>query len=542
MKQGIRVYLYLFIIISFHLLISSWRFSFSPFGSHVDGFWYHKIARNFAEGKGFVESSVLYFNPEPSSIVHPVSAMWNPLSYVLLGNSYKILGISTLTARIPALIFDGIIAVLIFWFCVKIYQDLEISLLSSLIFSTHKFVLASRSIGGAPESFHLFFVTLFCLSLGIAWTKSSFFYYSSFFAGLAYLTRNESLWSILVIILIFMLKRRASEIDTEKPSWRILALSITVFLLVMMPWEIRNWIVYGSQANQAKYSLLFAREYYDIWSSGKNPEGLWWFIQEYFALGFKQIFIQKFQSLYYKLDTCMQFLTWPLVLFLFVGIAKNFKEKKYWPAYAYFSITYISMGLLNSLGQGGGWHAPGALLAFIIPIVVSGCYYFGELVAQRKRTVKIIGLLLSIFIFLYHLGDNYKQYRILQKNNFKIGSESYSLEIEKYLRSSTKNNKNLTPQQDNLTVMTHQPVILNFYTNIPAVQIPTNDSLEEVMRVAKKYHCNYLILTGILPSIFAKLYMEQEKIEGLKLVFEKTIPNIGIEGSGDRIKIYKIEL
>jgi len=398
-----------------------------------------------------------------------------------------------------------------------------------------------RVAGGAPETFTLFFVTLACISLGFAFNNFNLFYWAGLWTGLAYLARNESLWGVIVLIGIFIYCRRNYSVETnERPSWNILWGSLLIFLVVISPWEIRNHLIYGKAVNAIKYSLVFGRDYYNGWSCSHAQNSLWAAIRYQWGIGFKKLLVMYLQSYYYKIDTCVQIYSWPIVSLLLLGIARNFRQREYWPVYGYFIVTYPLMSFFQATGQGAGWHTPGTLLALIIPLALSGAYFFGSLVTKNPRHAKRIGWALCMLVFLYHLGDNYKQYRLFEKVGFKNGTETYAKDIQNYF-NEVQALQPAANAQNPIVVMTHNPQFINFYTDIPTVQVPLDESIETIWSVIRKYHCNYLVLSGNIPSIFAKLYQGTEQIPGFHLVYEKIIPNIGLEQSGDRVKIFAIQ-
>jgi hypothetical protein len=377
----------------------------------------------------------------------------------------------------------------------------------------------------------MLFVTLFCLSLGAAFKKDRYFYLSAFLIALAYLTRNESVWGIPVLILVFLYRRRTG--GEERPSWKVLGGSGLLFAAAVAPWEIRNRIVYGASAGWAKYSLLFARDYYDLWSCSLKPNGLAWFIGHYLDLGLAKILVIKLQSYYYKLDTTVQILSWPVVALTLSGLARNLRERAYWPAYAYAAVTYLTMGFLNSMGQGAGWHAPGTLLAFAVPLAVSGGYHFGSSVTSDQKKARLIGLALGVCLLCYQVGDSYKQYRLLSKIGFRDQHREYSMKVAEYFKG----------KPGDAVILTHNPQYIHFYTGIPTVQIPTNEPLENVEAVMRKYRVTHLVLCGSIPPVFAKLYEGTEALPGYRLVADPVVPDgIQIEGAGARVKIFEINL
>ncbi|MFN3966708.1 MAG: ArnT family glycosyltransferase, partial [Endomicrobiia bacterium] len=301
----------------FYLLISFLYFRISDI-AHVDGFWYLKLAENIAKGNGLIENVTLYFYPKLpilKKFPHPIGVYWNPLNSIILSGIYKIFGISEFTSRLGVLIIDALVLIFIYWLCIKLYPENKwIAFFSSMIFILHPFILGMRGLSGMPESYDLFFITLFCYFLYKSITVSEkYFLFSGLFGGLAYLSRNEGIWTLPTMIVTFLLVKYAIK-NNQKIHWKFLLVGIIIFLITISPWEIRNRILFGNQANIMKKNLLFTTEYFDLWRYGKVFS-----FKEYISSGFTNLVLRRIASFYYKSITFMDMLTWPLGLFLLWG-------------------------------------------------------------------------------------------------------------------------------------------------------------------------------------------------------------------------------
>ena len=511
------------------IFIYSFRISFTPkFAGHHDNYWYLQVAKNFAQGKGLVDNTITFFYPQFDQIPHTIGDFWNPLGIIISGYIFKIFGFSDFVNKAQTIFIVYLLSVFIFFYCMKVYQDNLIAFFSSIIFAVHQFSMSIGVGGIIPETYHLLFNTLFFYISALSIVKDNkFFLVAGVLGGLAYLVRNESLFCCIVLVFIFFYKK---YILKKEVSWKYLFLSIFLFLITILPWEIRNIILFGKEHNLSKYHILFAKDYYSMHAFYEAPS-LLKYIKDYLSLGIKMIIVRKIQSYYYNLNWAAELMNWVILMFVPIGIIKSIKIKEYLPVYFYMVVTYFIMCFINSTPQSGVWYGSYTSLVFIISISVSGCFYFGELLSNDKNVGRKIGFLLCSFIFLYFLTDNFKVYYKLKKINFQNLSENYALEIDNWI-------KNNVMIKDPI-VMTYCPAVINFYTGIKTVSIPSN-GIDVVKKIIKKYNCDLLILYSEKPNDeLAKLYRGEEFIPWLNLVYEKSM-STGLPEDGGKIKIYKI--
>lgn len=517
-------------ILVLYLIVSFWYFGFSGI-AHCDGYWYLKLAENIARGRGFVEDVVVYFYPKHpilEKFPHPVGGYWNPLSSMILACIYKIFGISDFTSRLGVLIIDAFIVIFIFLFFSKFYpQNVWIAIISSIIFIIHPFVLSMRGVSGLPESYDLFFITLFCYFTYKSIEKNDrYFLLAGLFGGLSYLLRNEGIWTLPTMIIVFVLSRYF--IKKRNLNWRMLIFGIIIFILTISPWEVRNILIFGSQANEMKRNLLFSVEYFDLWTYEKIFS-----LKEYVSSGLTNLLLRRIAAFYYKAITFIDILTWPLGMFILWGIAANLKRTLYLPTYVYLLVTYGGISLLFPASQYSAFHSPGTLLGFFIPLSISGIFHFSSSVAKTEKTARMLGSLISFLLISFYISTHLKTYKDVKGifyNKDKIVSD--------IIYDFAKKNNAF-----NDVFMIHDPARFHYYTNLKMVQIPMDKSFDSVKRAMKKYNCKYFILIGYVPPFFSDLYRGKKSYTELKLVYEEELEFITpVTGGGSKIKIYQILL
>jgi hypothetical protein len=517
------------LLIIIYLVVTFWKISFTPFNAHADGLWYLKVAENVATGKGLVENVVWHFYPRLpvlKEFPHPVGTYWNPLDSIIIASFYKIFGISIMSGRLPAILMDALMVLFILWFFSSVFPDnLWIPSLSALIYIIHPIPLDMRALSGVPETFDIFFITFSCFFMFKALTsKGTYAILSGFFGGLAYMSRNEGLWTLGMIVLVYLYVR---FILCKNVPGKTLIFGIAAFIITIAPLEIRNYSVFGSHAHEMKRHLSRITEFWDVWVFDfENKLGT------VYGSDFVNFIVRKFSSYYYKAETIIDLVTWPLAVLIPLGIIKNTGRLEFKPAGFYLLVSYIVMGWFFSAAQRSGFHAASSILPFLVPLGVSGAFYFSSRIIQKSERAKLFGIFIVALLFFYYFAVNVKVW----KENRNTGENMYAASSKVIYDWLAKEKKT------DSVIMIHMPVTFNYYTDLKMVQIPTNNPIASINKAVKYYNCEYLVLVGNIPSVFAPMYAGCEKIPGYRLAFEKDLPYVvPIIGGGNKIKIFKID-
>lgn len=520
----------LFFVLTAYVVISLWRIHVTPFLIHGDACWYDMVARNLAQGRGLVEDCVWYFSIPFTTVSHPIGNLFNPLVPIILSLFYKGFGISEFVGTMPVFLMDGILCLAIFVFCWYRFRSLTIAIFSSLIFTSHQFLLALRGGGGFPESYLMFFVALCCFALIRAWDGHRLYYLAAALLGaLAYLSRNEGGHSFVVICALFAWKELWLPWKSKAPlprSTYLIGLGIPIlFFAVVMPWEIRNHHLFGDYANAAKYNFFITRDYQDIWSYSQTFS-----VSQFLAMGWKKLATIFLTSYYYKLETFFEITSWPLLMFLPMAWFSLRGQRWPIPVLIYFFYSYIAMGALNHVSQNSGWNGVFVFLPFWIPMAVSGLQYYLHSLMTNRRHATFCTIAFCSFIFLFHLGDSVRRVHRYQKS----GGDANKMMVQ-----AVQNWFQETKTPPPTTAMTHFSYVYTYFSGIPSVKIPTNDPLEKVWEVADKYQCSHLLLMGNNEAVFRNIYQGTQQDSRLRLL--GTIPyRVTVGDGGDKILIFQI--
>jgi len=527
MKKNILVYILLLFI--FYSIITIIHFKFQILPAYCDGYWYLKVAENIAKGKGLVENVIIVHFPRIEKLKefpHPIGSYWNPLNSIVLAGFYKIFGISVKTNNLAIFFIDLLIVLLIFILGTKLTNDITVSFFASFVYIIHPYSLSLRGLAGLPETYTTLFMFPAYYFLYLATIKDyKYIVLSSIFGGLSYLSRNESGLYILFLLLwsIFFVNK------DKNYKLKFFVLGLIGFLAVAMPWEIRNYLVFGKYTNQMKRNLFLCNEFFDYLCFDKQ-----WTIKEWLSNGVANIVVRKIASLHYKLDAFVDTISWPLLIFFVFGLVYDFNVLSK-ITLLYLVLSYLSVGILFSFTQKGGWHAPANFLPFILVISLIGVKKFSvEICKGDKKKEKIIIILVFLFFVSFFLGKQVKNYKDIlsegRKDIYKIVCE----DIKRYFDINNISNP---------LIMANEAIVINYYTDYSVIQIPFDKNIGSLKKAINYYKPPYLILTGYYPVSTKNLYLNKEKIDFLELVYEKKydfqIPTSDGAG-GDFLKIYKI--
>ncbi|HSS97502.1 MAG TPA: hypothetical protein VLK33_10750, partial [Terriglobales bacterium] len=222
---------------------------------YMDADYYQLTGQQLASGKGFTEPVLWNYLDDSTGLPHPSHAYWMPLASLVAAGGMAVGGFEFDSGRILFILIAATIPPLsaqLAWLLSKKKQIAPLAgglaLLPGFYLpylpTTDTFAIASV-LGG------LFFLTL--LSKKQNWFAIAL----GFIVGLMHLTRTEGLiWLAVVLAFSWFLSKRKSDLG------RVLL----GYLLIMGPWFIRNWLVFGSPLQPGAGHTLWLTSYDELFS------------------------------------------------------------------------------------------------------------------------------------------------------------------------------------------------------------------------------------------------------------------------------------
>ncbi|MBA3967391.1 MAG: glycosyltransferase family 39 protein, partial [Nitrospirales bacterium] len=187
-------------------------------------FAYVKGAHMLIEGQGFSDISFPVYTP-------PLYSIFIAIVTVLFGDGI-------LAIKIVQIVADSSTAVFLYLIVRKVFDD-PTGLMSGGMWACYPFTIYSTLYIGT-EAFFTFFIALFVLLITYGIRNDKWYWYcaAGFLLGMATLIRGTTQFIPLVLPLVLFASRK------EGVHWlRNSALSLVCFILVILPWGARNYIV-----------------------------------------------------------------------------------------------------------------------------------------------------------------------------------------------------------------------------------------------------------------------------------------------------------
>ncbi|OGK20842.1 hypothetical protein A2866_04905 [Candidatus Roizmanbacteria bacterium RIFCSPHIGHO2_01_FULL_39_8] len=221
--------IFLLILLILFGFIFFFRLDYKPLESW-DEAWYGSIANDVVKTGNFMDTT---YNNKPY-FDHP------PAGFVLMAASYKLLGVSEFSTRLPSVLFGLMSILLIYLIASELFGRSEIAFASALILGSSVWYVIRVRSGNLDSAFLFFYLLTVYLSLKSA---RNFRWFP--FVGLSFgaLIMTKTLAGISVLVLIVLLNIKTLFGKRENLIWLLLA--FIFFYLLVFPWY---------KSHEAKYS------------------------------------------------------------------------------------------------------------------------------------------------------------------------------------------------------------------------------------------------------------------------------------------------
>jgi hypothetical protein len=310
---------------------------------------------SMGEGGGLSHPSHLYWMPLPSLLAAPFIALAERLAGLALPNStlYRVAQIPfvVLASALPLLSY--IIASLTTSLRRHALAAALLTLFSGFYFvfwpNTDAFALYGLTAGGA------------LLAYALATQKQSprWFFFAGLCTGLAHLTRADGVFLLGVLLFLELVGKKKDFI--RHPSSIILL--ICGYLLITLPWFVRNTLVIGAPLVPGASRALWLTEYNDLFNYPADNLTL----ARYLASGWGSVLAGKWTAL---MINCGRLIgeqgTIVVFPFILMGLWKLRRNPLVAPAilYGVFLFTLMTFVFTFPGARGGLFHSGAALLPF----------------------------------------------------------------------------------------------------------------------------------------------------------------------------------
>lgn len=462
---------------------------------YTDVFYHFNAANRLVTGQGLNDAYLWTYIGAPDSLPAPSHLYWMPMTSLLAALGMGLLNApgDYTAAQWPfALLFAGTVYIG-FWLGERLGGTRRHAWFAGLLtlFSGY-----FTRFWGAIDTFtpYAFFGALCLVFLGLTVnpsldeskvTRRPLLYaaLAGVAAGLSHLTRADGLLFLLVgwLVIVWPGKPFWASFTRRLPALFALTLA---YLLVMLPWFIRNQDAIGSPMPLGGTQSIWFAEYNDLFNYPPDATPA-----AFFADGLGTLFASRWEAFSQNLATFVVveglIVMTPLML---LGLWRRRREPFLRGFWLYALGLHLAMTFVFPYPgyRGGLLHSAAALVPWWAVLGVVGLDDAVDWIARRRRTwnprsarwifaIALLGvaLFLSLSIGLRNRVSSSAMPRDYQELLEKVPSEA--------------------------RVMMNDPAQLYYFTGLGGVVLP-NEAPEVIQEIARRYDVDYLLLQEVTPD------------------------------------------
>lgn len=488
-----------------------------PTPTYMDAYYYTTNGQRLAAGDGFTELVIWQYLDDPAGLPTPSHSYWMPLTSILAAVGYS-LGDGFWAAQLPFWLLAGLLPLLAYGISLQFFSERRQVWTAVLLTISGGFY--TRFLN-QPSTFVPFaWAGGLCL-LFLAFTQQrpalKWWFLAGLTAGLAHLTRADGALLLVVGGLIWLWENFSPQRSQNAPSknsknFASSALSavtlILGYLLVMTPWFIRNWRVFGRPLPLSGTQTIFLTTYDDLFAYGRSFN-----LAHFLEWGWGNILQSKLDGLLLAggtfIGVCgIVFLT-PLIVWGWRKWWRDGGKRPYLrPLTWYALLLFAAMSLVFTLpgGRGGLLHSSVALWPWLMVLASAGLDYAVEWAAAKlphwepQKAKRRFAALFVVVAFA------------ISATLFYARADT-ALEAEVYVEVGER-------VPETAVIMAGNAPGVTYHTGRPALSIP-NEPLPVLQAAAARYGVTHLLLDKDHPQALDELYAQQGVPSGFHLLLAR---------------------
>lgn len=468
---------YLFLLI-LGLIVQFVVAHFEKVPGYLDADYYMAGGMQLAQGKGFTEPYIWTYLDNPQGLPHPSHGYWMPLASIVAALGMFVTGQQTYAAgRLAFILIAALVPALTAALAYSFSRRRDLALTSGLLAVFPVFHLPFMPVTDNYGIFMLLGGLYFLLAI-----RPRPWFWLGLFAGLMTLARSDGLlW--LALTFLFILWRIRDEKESLGSLIRFGFSALIGFLLVMGPWYIRNFDVYGSWMSPGNSRALWLTSYDEtfIYPASKLT------MQSWLASGWDAIFKVRLWALWNNFQTMLA-AQGHIILFPFIlaGMWGRRRERRVQLGFTGWMVLFVVLSLVFPFAgvRGSFFHAGAALQPLfwsLAPLglesVVAWARSRGWFTRQAQVVFRVAIVQIVILLSIYLVWV-----RLFQKG-WDEGELSYPA-VERYLVA-----QGIEP---GAPVMALNPPGYYLMTRRPAIVQPYGD-VQTLLAAAQRYGVKYLV-------------------------------------------------
>jgi hypothetical protein len=470
---------------------------------------YHYInAVTLASGGGFNEAFIWNYLHPPDAVSHPGFMYWMPLTSLIAAAGILAGDISYDSAQSGFVLLSSILPLIAFGLAYSVSANIRHAVVVALLMIFSGFYMHVWTVTDSFTPFAVAGILAICgFSRHLTSGKVGWALFAGAMTGLANLARPDAPLFLVAFLLILALEyfgRNAdrSQIESIRPTITVITL-IGGFLLVMTPWYIRNFALFGAITPPGGIKTAWLCQYDDIFSYGKTLT-----FDAYITCGWDNILQSKWQAL--KAIAVRLYAEQGLIFVLplaIIGCWKYCNEVLFRLALLYALLLSVSMSLVFTFpGPRGSWfHSAGVLLPFLYIAAIAGLDTlidklakswprWGDTSTKPFFSVLMIALAVLLSVLMYS----------------RSAAPLFDGEAEAYANV-------VAAIEEKSTVMVGCTTLFNYYGGWQSISIPSNGKAA-LLEAADRFSARYLVLDMHAPAALKQIYDGTESDPRLMLL------------------------
>ena len=491
---------------------------FIPVPGYMDAEYYYANSTQLATGHGFYEPFLWNYLDDPAGIPHAANTYWMPLASIISAIGLFVTGKADFfSARIFFILLAGLIAPLTAFISWRFSRKRIVAWLAGglAVFSGFYAIYM-----GITDTFALFMVlgALF-LILGTSSIQPSGlkFFCLGLAAGLMHLARADGLLWLVCGVVLAGIEIVRSPVDRRGKGLAVIKSGGSLllgYLLVMLPWYVRNVDLYGGLFSPAGGRVLWLADYNQMFAFPASQLNF----QNWLATGLGNMLQIRGEALSLNLQTTLavqaQIFLIPMLL---LGAWRLRKMAIVRLAFGMWLATFFLMTLVFPLAgdRGGFFHSGAAFQPVFWAISAEGFVGLIEF-GVRKRNWKLesatkgfgfllilVSALITLALFLPQVISDASTPSAWAASNVTYQA------VDQYLVEAGV-------AKDQIIVVNNPPGYFTA-TGRQSIVIP-DGNIQTLLNAAKKYGAGYLVLEQNTVKDLLDLYKNPRSEPGLAYV------------------------
>ena len=445
---------------------------------------YYNLARNLAEGRGFVVDYIWQYHQKPAGVTHPVD-YWMPLAAVWPALSMRVLGIALLPALLPNILFSTALVALtgLIARVAGLSRRAQLMAMALILFLPDYVLGAVRT--DTTAGYALFCgLALLCLYRGMQgrpWLLAL----AGACGGLAQLTRLDGLLLLPALLIGALLLRRFGE---SQVPWRWLLALPLAWTLVISPWLWRNQQELGAFWPAGPGNTPFLTHFEDQFSYIQEHS-----LESFLAWGpvniLNNIVFHALANLKVMVTTQGFALPLPALLGLGAWLRQRHRSRRQllWAPLLFLLALYGVYSVVIPFGSMGGSFKK-SWLALIPFLAVAGAWALDAYLRPRR-----MGQVAAIFIAGFMLMQAIELVR------YEYTQVAVQLE-EKRKVSAIMDSLGDQNGDGEVILMTDAPFFMN-WLGYRTIVIP-NDDRDTILMVARRYAADFILMPALRDALW----------------------------------------